>query len=537
MINVNMNSGLQGVKNWEQIASLIKSDSTSGVDGSSVVINGDSIVVSVTDASGTAQSITVSVPELGSATGAVDQTVLQGVADKVVAMASALLTEATTDDAAASEALQSALEELKTAAARGAAAPESVSNTANTTNTSKALFDLYALMALMVEVAQTQRDESRQIRLTENQQVQNSIKQQADSMRDAAIISLCFGLGAALVSCVMSGVSLYKQASAFNQQSNAVKTLDVPAQNLKYAQLAADKPGAAANLQAVAAKTPQAVRDGVHTEEFTAKQTDFTRDITAAKTRLDAANQRQDTAADNLRTLQTRQEPPATQEEIQRATQAYDSASAEVIAAKQNYSSIERPFFDGLDTQIKSNDATITAKQELLATKQAALKAAPKADRPAIEAEIGTIKEDLTTLQQKGEYLRAYTADQKAQWASDSTKNSDLAVAQNKYDFAKREMELGNKFSSSQQMMNRWMGIQQLSMSLSQVVNATGNMGGEMVRAAATMEGVEQTQHNEQLDQIKDLFSQAETVVQAVIQLMQAVLSAENESLMEAIRA
>jgi hypothetical protein len=62
-------------------------------------------------------------------------------------------------------------------------------------------------------------------------------------------------------------------------------------------------------------------------------------------------------------------------------------------------------------------------------------------------------------------------------------------------------------------------------------------MISEMVRANSTMEGVEQTRHNEQLDQIKDLFQQALSVVQAVIQLMQAVLSAENDSLMEAIRA
>ena len=125
----------------------------------------------------------------------------------------------------------------------------------------------------------------------------------------------------------------------------------------------------------------------------------------------------------------------------------------------------------------------------------------------------------------------------KAEHASDATKSRDLASAQSKYDFAKREMELDSRFSGSQQMMNRWMGIQQLTMSLSQMANASGNMVGEMVRASATMEGVEQTRHNEQLDQIKDLFSQAETMVQAVVQLMQAVLSAENESLMEAIRA
>ncbi len=143
----------------------------------------------------------------------------------------------------------------------------------------------------------------------------------------------------------------------------------------------------------------------------------------------------------------------------------------------------------------------------------------------------------MTALKQENTYLRAYTAKLKADHASDSTKNLDLSVAQNKYDFAKRAMELDNKYMGSQKMMNRWMGIQQLSMTLSQMTNSTGSMISEMVRANSTMEGVEQTRHNEQLDQIKDLFQQALSVVQAVIQLMQAVLSAENDSLMEAIRA
>ena len=164
-----------------------------------------------------------------------------------------------------------------------------------------------------------------------------------------------------------------------------------------------------------------------------------------------------------------------------------------------------------MDTQLKANEVEINTKEGL--------------------------GEDVTALKQENTYLRAYTAKLKADHASDSTKNLDLSVAQNKYDFAKRAMELDNKYMGSQKMMNRWMGIQQLQMSLAQMANASGNMISQMVQAKATMEGAEQTQHNEQLDQIKDLFSQAETVIQAVIQLMQAVLSAENDSLMEAIRA
>ena len=143
----------------------------------------------------------------------------------------------------------------------------------------------------------------------------------------------------------------------------------------------------------------------------------------------------------------------------------------------------------------------------------------------------------MASLKQENSYLRAYTAKARSDYAADGLKNADIARAQNKFDVAKHEMQTGNQYAGSQQMMNRWMGIQQLTMTLSQMTNAAGNMIAETRRADATAEGVEQTQHNEQLDQIKDLFQQAETVVQAIVQLMQAVLSAENESLMEAIRA
>lgn len=531
MINVNMNSSLQGVQNWEQIASLIKSDSTSGVDGSSVSINGDSVVVSVTDASGATKAITVSVPDLGSAGGTVDQAVLQSVADKIVAIASALQTAGTEDDKASAQALQSALEELKTASAR------STGPSINTTNTSKALFDLYALMALMVEVAQTQRDQSRQIRLTENQQIQNSIKQQAQSMRDAAEIALGFGIASCLISGVMSVASLYKQSAAFKQQGAATTSIDVPKQELKLAQLATDKPGALANFQKVSGATQADVKTAAHADGLDAQQQSFKTTIEATDKRIDTAMAKQKAASDQLAALED--DPQATPEAKQAAMKDFKDASDEVMRAKESRLDTERKFFDSLETRIKSNDAAIALKRDAIATKEAELKKpGVTPERSAqLKQEISTAREDVDILRSKGQYLRAYTVNQKAQYASYATTNADISAAQNKYDFAKREMELGSQFAGGQQMMNRWMGIQQVSMTISQMVNAWGNMGGEMSRAEATMEGAEQAQHNEQLDQIKDLFSQAETVVQAVIQLMQAVLSAENESLMEAIRA
>lgn len=532
MINVNMSSNLQGVQGWQQLGELVKAGGTEGTGAATVDFQGRQIVVTVNNG-GKAQTVNISVPNLGVVEGAPDAAALQSLADKVVALVDALsATGAVGADGANSAKLQAAIAELQASLGVPQGTP-----TMNTNSTSKVLFDLFALMALMVEVAQKQRDTSREIRLTENQQVQNSIKQQAEEMRGAAMISLCFGVASALISGVMSTVALVKQSTAFQQQSSATKQMDVPAENLKTAQLASDLHAANANLQAVQTKTPQNIQTKVN-EQFSAAREDFVRDITAADTRLQQAETAQDHAADELTAVRDPQrQPPATPEEIQTKTEAYDRASQEVAMAKQNRASIERGFFDKLDTQLHANEVAVSAKEDLIAAKQGELKGATAEQATALKGEIRTLTDEVKALKQENSYLRAYTAKAKAEHASDATKSRDLASAQSKYDFAKREMELDSRFSGSQQMMNRWMGIQQLTMSLSQMANASGNMVGEMVRASATMEGVEQTRHNEQLDQIKDLFSQAETMVQAVVQLMQAVLSAENESLMEAIRA
>ena len=303
------------------------------------------------------------------------------------------------------------------------------------------------------------------------------------------------------------------QAKAFSQQTTATSQLETPAENLQAAELAMSPAAAEAHLQNVTQKTPEATQQKVN-EEFSAAKVDFERDIAAADLRVHDAEVAQDQAADELTAAKNKQNPPATPEELKLKSEAYDKASQELMDARANRASIERGFFSKLETRLKANEVEIKTKQADPANKQA-----------------------VADLKKENTYLRAYTAKLKADHASDTTKNSDLSRAQAAYDRAKQEVQLDKQFTGSQQMMNRWMGIQQLQMSFFQMANASGTMISQMVQAQATMEGVEQTQHNEQLDQIKDLFQQAETVVQAVVQLMQAVLSAENESIMEAIRA
>ena len=314
MINVNTNTSLQGIQNWENLAKLLETNSTGNVKNGTIDLDKGQITITINDGTNT-QSVNVSVPNLGTVDGAPDTAALKTLADKIIAVATELSASGSiAADGTLSAQLKDAITKLEAALSASGANPTS----ANTVNTSKALFDLYKLMAIMVEVAQKQRDTSREIRLVENQQVQNSIKQQAADIRSAAIISLGFGIASAVVSGIMSGLAMYKQGKAFDQQTNAAKNLNTPMENLKTAQLASSPAAAEANLQSVTAKTPQNIIDKVN-QQFGAAKTDFVRDITAADTRLRTAEQAQDTAGDELNAIRN-QQPPASQERLSMAS-------------------------------------------------------------------------------------------------------------------------------------------------------------------------------------------------------------------------
>ena len=551
MINVNVSNNLQGVQGWDQLAGMVKTGETKAAGGAAVRIENDQIVVTVSDGK-EMQSVTVSVPDLGAMDAVPDTAALQDIAAKIVALADSLAAvDSFNADGTAGPELQASISRLQsaltpmvgssapgdTAGSSGSGNKVGASNpydpTASSMNTSKVLFDLFALMALMVEVAQKQRDTSREIRLTENQQIQNSIKQQADEMRSAAAISLAFGIVTSVISGVMSGLSLVKQSKAFSQQSTAVKTMETPTQNLQAAHLLSSPKAAETNLHTVQAKTSAQVQ--TKALEGTPSREEFVQAIEPKKTALQQAEADQKAKLKELNDFKANHD--ANDPGVAEKEKAYNDAVAKTNQARIEYSQTEREFFGSLDSKQQMNEALITAKRDEIAAEEAHLSKAHGLDKQVCKDKITLLKGELKDLQGQTDYLRAYTTELKAKYGSDVMKAETMTKAQDSFNIAKAKVERNEQYASSQQMMNRWMGIQQLTMTLSQMTNAGGNMISEMVRAKSTMEGVEQTQHNEQLDQIKDLFQQAETVVQAIVQLMQAVLSAENESLMEAIRA
>ncbi|MBP5510391.1 MAG: type III secretion system translocon subunit SctB [Kiritimatiellae bacterium] len=523
MINVNTNNATTQV-NWQSVSDLMNASGNEGVNGEITVSDKGVLTLTTKGADGVTRTATVTIPQLDAPEHPLDTAALQNLADKLVAGLEKLANGGILSEADFSLVMKQA---------------STFSTTVHSGNTSKALFDLYALMALMVEVAQKQRDTAREIRQTENAQIQHAIQTQAEEMRNAAVISLVMGCVSTAISGVMSGLAMYNQAKAFTQQSDATSTLKGPSDMLKMTMLENDPAAASQMFTSVKNQTPEAIQTEVN-GKFADARTLFQEQIGGAKNNTTAAETRLNTATERLNQVRegAAAEPPtATAEEVQAAQTEFDNATRGLESAKLHERTLEHGFFSKLDAEIKATDAGLSLKKTELAAKQNELSTCKNPDRKAeLTGEINTLKNDIKTAETRSTYLKAYTTQLKSVYASPEMKNLDIAKAQRGYDFAKHELELNTKFTTSQQMMNRWMGIQQLSMSVSQMVGNIGNMVAEQKRAAATMEGVEQELHREQLDQIKDLFAQGQNVVQAVIQLMQAVLSAENESLMEAIR-
>ena len=149
-------------------------------------------------------------------------------------------------------------------------------------NSKSVMFDLYALMALLVECGQKMRDAARDVRQTENEQVQTSIQNQADQQRSAAITGLIASVAVCVIQVGMQSANLARLGKGVAQQSSARNEAGIEnaKADLKMAELPAKPQDAQANLQKVTQATDPAVK---------AKVDGTFNDSKATKTALDDA--------------------------------------------------------------------------------------------------------------------------------------------------------------------------------------------------------------------------------------------------------
>ena len=542
-----------------------------GAQGASGVSAGQNVTITAT-VEGAERAITFPIPDDLEIPATVDQAGIDSLCAKLAGDSSLGLTEA--DVKAVHAALSDAL----------AAAAPSIGATVSKGGSSAVMFDLYKLMALLVEVGQKQRDAARELRSAQSLQIQKSIQDQADQQKTAALTGMIAG---AICCAVQVGFSLHalgKQGAAFKQQLGTLGTsgVDSAKQNLSMMKAAENTQAAKTQLDSVKADIGNKAVEGQHrtlaadvehgfetTDQAAAK-------YGAAKTQLAADGQRLQRVADPGAQRQPGDVPPDSDlgkaearlakfdrmseldakpnrsqaETVELLELRHQVGDANRAQLQQDVDAGRQKIVSELQGKIVADgdkvEATRVAYRDAIKTDvgryeneyQAALSERSLATHPT-KAEAARLDANVETAAQKLQYARAFANNKLAQpgVTTAAERAADIKVATDKVDAAHHGRNLDTAFLKASHEL-------QVGEAKIGIINAIGNAAQGLftnltsyLQAEGKKYEAQQNQTQEELDQTKDLFNQAQALVDAVVQLMQAVPSAETQSMRDAIQA
>lgn len=489
---------IQGIENgsvdWS--AALGKALADKGIDaakdGTSVVLDGDNVTISVRDpASGEAVSRTVALPTLNPGSLEAD-------------VAGFLLTFADELDQLVQDLKTLASEVGETAPGPGETAPSPV----RLTGSQQALFSIYELMNLMQQIAQQQRDSAREIRLTELQGEVASIKSQAAHQRQAAV----YGMVVSAVTTAVQGAMLFGTSVASVKglqkldQTGAGQGLNQAKADVKTLESALQSPSdATAHANAVAGKSSDTVKTNVDGRLS---------DVTAAKGRLESAQKAlADAPADAGNRAQLEQAVTDAKAAYgQKLNDALAKMDADYGHAAQATKAAEGKYVSGHSLKHPVNT---------------------RADYRAM----GEAQKAQSALGSERTLLRAKVAEAKAQLGDVEGLTGDLAAARGGVKAAETALKTdpGYHLASSDPAASG--AYQQLT----QMVGTVGQSLAQLVQANEEAKGTEEQAAQKELEarrqETNDLFQQAQELIGSVRELLKAVIQAESQSVEQIIRA
>ncbi len=468
------------------------------------------------------------------------------------------------------------------------------------------MFDIYTLMALLVEVAQKQRDATREMRKAENEAIQKAIQNQADEQRSAAKVGLYVGVTCGLLSAAVSGGMMIAQAKASTQQAQIAGKSDVEGAVIKtdMMKMTDSSANAEQQLATIQGKVEAGVADRV-TADFNARVTrgeagNLQAKVTETRRALDTANGR---LAEANRTLEGKQATLAEkQTAAEQAQTAYDNAVRDTglnekqatydqaVADKEQYVAGERA------QNREPNPERVAAFDERINTARADLdqaKAAVADDRTRLEtarADVQTAQHDVEIAQNFNTAKEAYVktvqgigddyaykyetalqrranppagADKKQLEADVKTAKDEMLMARAleakglaqdgllspaeqktlvrtakaESDVALHRLNENEDYKDATGRIQRLMGWNGIVQAIGGTLQSMTQNISQMQQANATREGAKKEEQSEMLDQTKDLFQQDQKLIDAVVQLMNAVRQAETQSMRDAIQA
>ena len=558
-MSIQVNGNTSGV-NWESLLQQVGNLTKTTEAGDKPVLT-----FSTTAADGTPCEIKIAIPDDLDLPATVDQAAIDSLCAKLAADPNLGV------DAKQIEELRDAL----TATLQAVNAPQTSSALA----TSKSvMFDLYKLMALLVEVAQKQRDAARDLRSAESERIQTSIQNQANIQRDAATWSIVGAITCCAIQGVAMGISLYKQASAFKTQMASLETSGVGTarENLTMLQAGESAQGAQQQLASARAHvddaTAQRIQNSfdnaaiskgqmqareIHMGEAATKL----QRIQNVNAPLQEADIPQGAHGDALRTANTRMNEFQEMQQLRNGPQPLNEQPAARLATLEaKFQNVtEQQLTDELNTarqnvvadlqqtvqndQTQANALKAQANNRLdstLKTYEDAYKTAVRQRAEvapnASKAEIKALDQRLETAGKELKYARAYAINERLDVTTAAERQRLSVNAEGRLTEAQALMRGDTSYIKAGQLIQRYEGINSL-------INAGGVCMQNIVQsintikqAEATEEGAVQERKKEELEQVKDLFAQAGDLVQAVVQLMQAISSAETQSMRDAIQ-
>jgi len=399
-IGINTNpAGMTKSIDWEQILSSIgdvkKADSVDGKQTFTVT----------TTSGGETVTTTISIPDDLEIPENVGKESLQGLVDKL-GVSGLNITEE--QISAMKESISKAYDAMMSAVDGAESSSGTMSKKTN------AMFNLYALMALMIDVAQSQRDAQREIRTAENQAIQKSYQNQADTQRDAANLGMWVGIGCGVFSAASSIGLMTAQGVTASQQAKIVDQAGGTSAQMRSTMLQnTDSPEHAATQLN---NTIEKVGDGVANRV----QQDFESKLSGdgnngnLKTALDEMivnnNEARNNVIEKEETLSTERET-LTQKEGERdaAQRDFDEANSKATEKQAAYDKVvkeENTKGNLFGADAKNQDRIDAAKAELdsakneLATARTRLDTANKAVEQQTQ-KVTTAQNDVTLANQK----------------------------------------------------------------------------------------------------------------------------------------
>jgi predicted nucleic acid-binding Zn-ribbon protein len=185
------------------------------------------------------------------------------------------------------------------------------------------------------------------------------------------------------------------------------------------------------------------------------------------------------------------------------------------------------------------------ARTELSAAKsdyRAAIKNAADAYADSYEAAVaehGHESEAAKTTRDEMRMAQAYGASKLAEdgVSTAAEHRADVLGAKDRVDRATQRLNANDDYRGALHRIERYTAMNAINTALNNMFQGMGQNIAGLMSAEATKKSAEQEQEKDQLEQTKDLFQQAQSLIDSVVQLMQAVASAEAQSMRDAIQA